>query len=155
MEVALTIANRFLKESFDSNVDITLDKLQILIYIFYREHLYRTKTKLFFEGFSSHGEIPMLMSVQGVFADYGKRALDDFHSGVNGRCEYIDLSVSREIQLSFSYTWSLYKVFNNKRLRDFVNVKNGALDIAKRDKQNYLRDTDIFNEVLLLNGGKK
>lgn len=48
MEVALTIANRFLKESFDSGVDITLDKLQMLIYILYREHLHRTKTKLFF-----------------------------------------------------------------------------------------------------------
>lgn len=154
MEVALTIANRFLKESFDSNVDITLDKLQILIYIFYREHLYRTKTKLFFEGFSSRADIPILMSVQGVFADYGKRVLDDFHLGTNGRCEYIDLSASKELRLSFSYTWSLYKVFDNKRLRDFVNVKNGALYIAKRDKQDYLRDTDIFNEVLLLSGGK-
>lgn len=94
------------------------------------------------------------MSVQGVFVDYGKRVLDDFHLGVNGRCEYIDLSVSKEIRLSFSYVWSLYKVFDSKRLRDFVNVKNGALDMAKRDKQNYLRDTDIFNEVSLLNGGK-
>ena len=148
------IANRFLKASFNSHVDITLDKLQMLIYIFYREHLHRTKTKFFFEGFSSHGDIPMLMSVQGVFADYGKGVLDDFHLGVNGRCEYIHLSVSKEIQLSFSYTWSLYKVFDNKRLRDFVNVKNGALDIAKRDKQDYLRDTAIFNEVLLLSGGK-
>ena len=154
MEVALTIANRFLKESFDSNVDITLDKLQMLIYILYREHLHRTKTKLFFEGFSSYADIPRLMSVQGVFADYGKHVLDDFHSGVNGRCEYIDLSVSKEIRLSFSYAWNLYKVFDDKRLRDFVNVKNGALDIAKRDKQNYLRDTDIFNEASLLNGGK-
>lgn len=34
-------------------------------------------------------------------------------------------------------------------------LKNGALYIAKRDKQDYLRDTDIFNEVLLLSGGKK
>ena len=154
MEVALTIANRFLKESFDSGVDITLDKLQMLIYILYREHLHRTKTKLFFEGFLSYVDIPRLMSVQGVFADYGKRVLDDFHLGANGRLEYIDLSVSKEVRLSFSYVWSLYKVFDNKRLRDFVNVKNGALDIAKRDKQDYLRDTDIFNEASLLNGGK-
>ena len=152
MEVALTIANRFLKESFDSNVDITLDKLQILIYIFYREHLYRTKTKLFFEGFSSRADIPILMSVQGVFADYGKHVLDDFHSGVNGRCEYIDLSVSKEIRLSFLYAWNLYKVFDDKRLRDFVNIKNGALYTAKSNKQDYLRDTDIFNGVSLLNG---
>lgn len=152
-EIALLIANRFLKQSFDDGVKITRADLQILIYLFYREYLFRTKQKLFSEEFMvSSRDVPMLMSVYTMFVKYGKYTIDDFYLERDGRYKFINLLSDKRLYLTFFYIWGIYLTCDKRKLIDMVQVKGGAVDIAKKNGQCCLKDIDIYNEILLLRG---
>lgn len=139
---ALDIAYTFLTVAKKENISITPMKLQRLIYLYYRNYLKATRTRLFSERFEVWEYGPVLPSVYNTFKKFRFNCIDI----KDKRYTTINLEQSTMITKIFWQTWETYYTYNAIYLSHLVTRKHTAWYKAKSRSLDTLQDDDIYHE---------
>ncbi len=147
MVTAINVANTFLERAFKEGVDITPMKLQKLIYIFYKEYLKETKSKVFTDEFEVWKYGPVISFVYDCFKKYGSNTIKDYYKNIDGSYTVVKLIPNSDFFNIFNKVWSLYGNKDGIYLSMLTHEEGTAWSKAWESGRQNIIDEDIYNEV--------
>lgn len=146
MITALDVANTFLKQAQEDNIDISPMKLQKLIYILYKTYLKENRKKLFLDRFEVWKYGPVISDVYQVFKKYRANKITDFYKLPDGSYNTVMINSNSTFDRTFQAVWNKYCRIDGIYLSQLTHQKDTAWSKADKRNEMYLSDNDIYNE---------
>ena len=140
-----TVANSFLRRSFEEKRFVTPMKLQKLLYFLYRDYLQKTGQPLFSERFACWKYGPVLDSVYHRFKRFGSNPIDEYATR-QGQSFAVDENADPVFASLISRVWEQGKQFTGIQLARMTHNPEGAWNKAYQSDRMLLSDTDIKND---------
>lgn len=138
------IANAFLYIAAQEQIPITPQKLQQLVYCYYRETLRVTGKKLFQEPFVKGNNGPLLLSMDYKFGCFENEPITKLWRDASGNADMLDIRATGFLSVKqFHKVWSCYKKASVYKIEKILTEPGSAWD---RAEENILRDKDISLE---------
>lgn len=102
---ALFVANNILSRAFDENVNISLMKLQRLLYFTAAEYAKKTHTPLFHENFEAWPIGPVLRTVYDKFGIYAEKPIKRFSRDAMGNKKMVDENSDEVLHVTLNKVW--------------------------------------------------
>ena len=147
MVTALDVANTFLERGKTDNVIITPMKIQKLLYIFYKEYLKETRTKVFEERFETWQYGPVIQEVYDAFKKFRANPINDFYYYNNNHYRTVILEKGSDFLRIFDKVWEQYGNLSGIYLSSLTHLPDTAWSKADEANRNYLDDNDIILEA--------
>ena len=130
--------NAFLYLSAQESIPVTPQKLQQLVYCFYREYLKASGKKAFNESFVKGENGPFLESVNNRFRKFGENKITELWRNKDGSAELIDVRAKgfQSVKILLQ-VWRVYKKTPVNRVQELLTQKGSAwekADIVLTDK---------------------
>lgn len=123
MENSLSIANYFIKKSFDEGIELTPMKLLKLVYIAHGWYLGLTENPLLNEGVEAWRYGPVIPSVYREFKQYGNNQITKLADTLTDQMQFITPMVEDDKHDFLNKIWNVYKKYNGLQLSTLTHQK--------------------------------
>ena len=124
----LAFANTLLKTAFRQNIDVTVQKLQCLLYLAHTGYLQSTGRRLFAEDFQHSDSGPRLMSIQAVFDCYGTQPIRTLAENAKHDSPILNFTRNPHLQPIVSHVETAFLPMTYTELMNIVNRKKATLN---------------------------
>ena len=119
----LAFANTLLKTAFRQNIEVTVRKLQCLLYLAHAGYLQSTGLGLFAENFQHLRSGPGLPSIQAIFDCYGTQPIRTLAENAKHDSPILNFTRNPHLQPIVSHIETAFLPMTESELMEIVNRK--------------------------------